>query len=366
MGSDFDDPSRRGQGRQPSDRFPGYDGMEIAALRRYITRRSDTAERRRVEAWAAESVARRQYLTAMRQLYERGSVEVADDTAAAWQRIAARMEPPEAPSVEAPQYVAPWEEPAVRVDVRRQPVRILGGAFAPRRRRMPVIAAAAAAVFVLGGGALILRDRAPVPASAPDASMRQIATARGQRAEVQLGDGSQVVLGVASRLRFASDFGARSRDLYLEGTAYFDVAHDTTRPFRVHTACAITENISTRFAVTAYPETRATQVVVAEGAVALKTPLAAGTTRAVLTRGQLGRLALGDTTATVRAVDPAQHTAWMQDQLVFHDTPLADVVAELRRWYDVDLRIGDSSLQDVPITASFTAESFYEAITVVT
>lgn len=341
--------------------------MESAALRRYVTGESDAAERRRVEAWAAESGERRRYLAAMRELYQRGAAEERDEAAAAWARIAARMEPPATPAEKTPAYVAPWEAPAVRVDVRqRRPPRVLAGAFESRRRWPSLIGVAATLLVLIGGGTLVLYNQPEVTApAAPAVAMRQIATAKGQRAEIQLSDGSRVILGVDSRLRFPEQFGGEARDLHLEGTAYFDVAHDDARPFLVHTANAVTQDIGTKFVVTAYPETGATQVVVTEGAVALGATDTPAAERVVLTEGRLGRLASADSAPTVRTVDPAPYIAWTRGELVFRDAPLSEVVAELRRWYDRDIRLGDPSLGDVPLTASFVVESFQEAVEVV-
>src|SRR5436190_1648478 len=68
--------------------------------------------------------------------------------------------------------------------------------------------------------------------------------------------------------RSAADYGTH-RDLYLDGEAYFQVAHDARRPLRVHTAASVTEDLGTAFAIRAYADQVATEVVVAEGRVAL-------------------------------------------------------------------------------------------------
>ena len=196
--------------------------------------------------------------------------------------------------------------------------------------------------------------------------MRVISTATGQRADIRLSDGSRVALGVASRLRLAPDFGERSRDVYLDGTAYFDVVHDTTRPFRVHTPTAVTQDVGTRFVVTAYQESGSTQVVVAEGAVTLRAPTDSAAHAVQLGAGSLARITREGTPVMVRAVDPAQYMAWMDGRLVFHDTPLSDVVAELHRWYDEDIRLGDSTLARLPFSASFDVESFDQSVQVIT
>jgi len=346
------------------DDFSDYDGLELAALRRYIAGQSDGAEQRRVHAWAAEKASRRRYLAAMRRLYERSPAGEREETAAMWTRIAERMERPPARPADTPAYVAPWEQPVVHVDVRRRPPRVLAGGFVPPVRWPVLVGTAAALAAMVGGGTVLLRTR-PHSASVAAVEMRQIATAKGQRAELRLSDGTRVVLGVDSRLQFPSAFGTGSRDLRLDGTAYFDVVHDAARPFVVHTTDAILEDIGTQFVVTAYAEQRATRVVVSGGAVALE-GVRSPAGRVVLTKGQLGELTSPDGAPRVRAVDPARYSAWMRGELVLQDTPLSEVAAELGRWYDGEVRLGDSSLADVPLSASFTAESFSEAITVIT
>lgn len=294
-----------GSGSDPRHGFSGFQGMELTVLRRYVTGEIGAGERRRVESWAAEAAE------------------------AAWRRIMARMEPSTADQT--PGYRAPWDAQAVRVGVRHERgarrTRVLRGAFQHESSHW-LLALSVAAVFAAVGIQVV--RTAPDRPAAPVTTMRTVTTSRGQCAEIQPGDGTAVVLGVASRLRFASNFGDSTRDVYLDGTAYFRVVHDTTKPFTVHTANAVVRDVGTRFVVRAYSGDASTVVVVAEGSVALRA--AGATTRdAVLTRDQLGVLAVGATTATVSPVDPSRYLAWMQGELLFHDTPLGDVTRELRR-----------------------------------
>src|SRR5205823_9940716 len=82
-------------------------------------------------------------------------------------------------------------------------------------------------------------------------------------------DGTQVTLAPQSRLRYPADYGAARRELYLDGEAYFQVTPDSQRPLRVHTAASVTEDLGTAFAIRAYADQVATEVVVAQGRVAL-------------------------------------------------------------------------------------------------
>ncbi|MGA9838618.1 MAG: FecR domain-containing protein [Gemmatimonadaceae bacterium] len=350
-------------GPDPRERFSGFQGMDLPALHRYVTGESTENEQRRIEAWAHESADRRRYLDVMRRLATRGRRN--STAAAAWRAIMTQME--SAADADGPDYQPPWEAPAVQVAVgRRQRTRVLQGAFKSYRSRWALLFSTAAAVLIVtagvrAAGSTTARAAAPAPPT-----MRVVTTTRGQQAEIRLDDGTRVVLGVDSRLRFAADFGTRARDVYLDGTAYFRVAHDSTKPFAVHTANAITQDVGTRFVVRSYPGDGRTAVVVTEGAVELRAPGAVSEKEAVLIRDQLGVLVDGRSVAVVSPVDPARYTAWMKGELVFRDTPLRDVVRELRRWYAVDVELGDSTLARMPFSASFAVETSRQAISTVT
>lgn len=195
--------------------------------------------------------------------------------------------------------------------------------------------------------------------------VRVARTVRGGRQAIHLGDGTRVVLGPASTLRYPAEFGAGSRDVTLAGEAFFEVVHDAAHPFRVHAGTAAAEDIGTAFGVRAYPEDSVVRVVVRDGSVSLG--VGGGSSRgaarqAVLTRGELGSLAAGGANVTVRRVDVATYLGWMDGRLVFDETPLADVAAQLGRWYEVSFRIADPALARRRLTASFTAESLADVL----
>ena len=113
-------------------------------------------------------------------------------------------------------------------------------------------------------------------------------SAVGKRDSVRLADGSRVILGPASQLVVPAAFGQRGREVELHGEAYFDVVHDTTRPFVVRAGDATIRDIGTSFAVRSDSGPRL-QVVVTAGAVALR-----GRTdsAAILHAGDVGTVAV--------------------------------------------------------------------------
>ena len=215
-----------------------------------------------------------------------------------------------------------------------------------RRRPFPVSILVAAAVLIVA----VLVDRAISHRSATPGVVREIATSTGQRATIDLADGSRVILGPRSRISTPEHFGEGPRDVTLEGEAYFEVRHDSTHPFRVHAAGGVAEDIGTRFVVRAYAGEPALRVVVAEGRVSVTR---SGGAPVALGAGQLASFDDAGT-ASVRPVDTAAYVAFSDGRLVFDGTPLDEVVSELGRWYDLDVRLAAPEFAGHHISASFT------------
>ncbi len=190
------------------------------------------------------------------------------------------------------------------------------------------------------------------------AAMTEVTTLRGQRATLRLADGTRVSLGMASRLRYPRAFGVTSRDVYLDGDAYFEVAHDSAHLFEVHTEHGVICDIGTSFGVHAYSSSPLSEVVVAEGQVAFATTPEGIRSPGVLMlhAADYARIDDGKSTVVLHGVRPSDYLGWTEGRLTFHDTPLNEVIAELGRWYDFDVRLADTSIGNRRLTASFTNE----------
>lgn len=202
---------------------------------------------------------------------------------------------------------------------------------------------AAAAAFVA-----FVMTRPPAPTAAPGAT-KTFATKTGQRDSVLLADGSRVILGPESRLTVSADFGTSARSVELVGDAMFDVRHDPAKPFSVHVANAIVEDLGTTFTIESDVHDTTT-VAVISGSVRLR---AAGASEsATLAAGDRGSLtANGSVRAYRQAVVPAD-SSWTHGVLEFHDASMRRVAGEVRRWFGVDLKVADSSLLSVPLTTT--------------
>jgi transmembrane sensor len=186
---------------------------------------------------------------------------------------------------------------------------------------------------------------------------RVFLTARGQRATLSLDDGTQVVLAPASRLT------VDGRSARLDGEAFFTVVHDPRTPFVVHAGRVMATDKGTRFDVRAYPEDSTVRVAVDEGQVAVTAVTAANTPAIALAGGDAATVTPSGQAAVDRGVENIG--AWTTGRLELHNTPAREAVRALARWYDVDLRLGDSTLAAVPLTASFRDEPVDEVLHIV-
>lgn len=331
-------------------------------LIRYFSGEISAEERHALEAWLASDPDNHGALERLRELWEASTdIPYTPDTESALKALKERAVLRAAGPID--------------LDVER--VRGSGARRASvtgTRSRIPRTLRIAAMIAAVLGGGVVVQQMILQPRSdtGETTDPRVVATGPGQLRTLVLGDGTTVMLSVASRLEVPAEYGRSARNLYLIGEAYFDVTHDAGRPFRVRTSRGIAEDLGTRFNVRAYPETAALEVVVAEGSVALsRTPPArpeegdpAAETRAaaVIEAGDLGRLEADGMVLVEHDVDLATRLAWIERRLAFDQMPLREVLAQLGRWYDLDTQVTDSTLASQPVTVSFDNEALSEVL----
>jgi transmembrane sensor len=317
---------------------------------RYLSGECTTEEQQAIDAWIAADASHAQLIASMRRVWTEASTPLPHlDENAAWLALQARRNVAQRPA---------------RTGLTMPPS--LRKPSAPRFGwRTRAIAAGLVVATVLGAaGWWKHTEELKVAVVGPP---REYVTERGQRAEVTLIDGTRVWLSADSHLEVPQSYGATTRDVTLDGEAYFIVQHDVNRPFRVHAGASVSEDLGTEFDVRAYPGDSGAVVIVASGRVALHHAAASGAQEEAtqLSRGQMGRLDKSGAVSVVDNVDVEGSLAWRKGRLAFEERPLRDVARELERWYDIDIALDDSALANTPLTASFTNQSADQALSIV-
>lgn len=165
-----------------------------------------------------------------------------------------------------------------------------------------------------------------------------LVTPRGSEYSLTLADGTRVWLNAASRLRFFTSDRSRERRVWLEGEAYFEVAHDARRPFIVESGGQSIRVLGTRFNINTYEGDRAIYTTLVEGSVAI-TPHTGGDA-VMLEPGQQAEYSRRKNGAiAVKAVDTSLATAWMNGTFIFEHASVDEIMESLSRWYDFEFEV---------------------------
>ena len=167
-----------------------------------------------------------------------------------------------------------------------------------------------------------------------DSGYEEIYVPKGERLQMMFQDGTRAYVNSDSRLKYPKKFALSSREVYLEGEAYFVVSKNSHRPFIVNLNGPAVHVLGTSFDVQAYPENKDITVCLDEGRVNLTLVYNKESERCTITRH----------------ADIHLSSLWKKNVIAFKDAPLSEVIKVLNRWYDVDFKIEDQSAWDVYFT----------------
>ncbi|HZG26262.1 MAG TPA: FecR domain-containing protein [Chitinophagaceae bacterium] len=184
-----------------------------------------------------------------------------------------------------------------------------------------------------------------------------------QRQLLNLPDGSTVILNANSKLEYPPDFSTNSRDVYLNGEAYFDVKHNPEKPFIVHTGSISTKVLGTAFNIHAYRSQRFVEVTVTRGKVEVK---AKEKLLGVLQKNEQITFNTGTEDYARKVVSPDPVIAWRKNELYFDDITFAEAALVLSNRYHVTIEFTNEKIRDCQFSAAFNNSTTLEhALTVI-
>lgn len=159
--------------------------------------------------------------------------------------------------------------------------------------------------------------------------MAQVTTGFGEKKEVTLPDGSQIVLNACSELQYPSQFIGEKREVKLTGEAYFKVKSNPKQPFSVHTSEFQVEVLGTEFNIKSYSHDQIQSVEVESGKVQVTLP----EDRIRLKKQE--QIYLNKQSGEYSKLKRSENkvAVWRNGALHFYQTPLTDVAKELERRY---------------------------------
>mgnify|MGYP006343318381 CR=1 FL=1 len=172
----------------------------------------------------------------------------------------------------------------------------------------------------------------------------------GERAKVQLPDGTKVNINSASQISYPHDFNGERRIVELDGEAYFEVTSDSRKPFYVLAGETKVHVLGTAFNVSAYREDRQTEVALLRGKVSFDVKDKVY----VLVPGEIATLNRESGETIVRKGDVAAIVDWKAGRFNFEDMSLEELTVKLSRWYGVTFVFSDEAVKKLRFSGAMT------------
>lgn len=240
--------------------------------------------------------------------------------------------------------------------------------------------AAASAIAVIFAIGFWINNR-----SSSKKQQEAIVAGKGSRSRSLLPDGTTVWLNVSSRLYYENDFSGATREVRLEGEAFFDVVKQSNRPFIVHTSGIDIKVLGTAFNVKSYPEDKTVETTLYRGQV--KVFRHDDSAKTVVELRPNEKLVLSKQAAietinlseqnnqplqasaglTITYIDSTKkeneriETAWLFGRLEFRGDSFEDLAKKLERWYNVTIVFTDEKVKQLTVNGSFEGETVEQA-----
>ena len=249
---------------------------------------------------------------------------------------------------------------------------------------------AAAALILTIGGITYFHHSSPKPTVGETATHWLQSTTRPTQKDVlTLPDGTVVTLNSATTIKYPDHFSDSTREVYLEGEAFFDVSKNPGHPFIIHADKMNIRVLGTSFNVKSYKNEPSAEATLITGSIEVtlndrpsdriilkpKEKLVVQNNR--VTRKQLGlaqvtpdsagkstRYALTNLTYFHNNANTVVETSWVENKLVFSNKDFIDISGDLERWYGVHIEFMTERAKHYNFSGYFEKETLPEALDV--
>lgn len=180
-----------------------------------------------------------------------------------------------------------------------------------------------------------------------------VAESGNAKKEVVLSDGTHIWLNKSSMLRYPETFKGKERKVYIEGEAYFDVAKNPSMPFVIETSQSVVTVLGTEFNLRARKNEALIVVTVTEGKVSFAGKQTKTSNPVYLMAGDKGLLNNFINELHVEKAQDPNNLAWKTGKLVFNNTPLDKVAADLSSYFNTTITVESDAKKEIPFTSTF-------------
>lgn len=178
---------------------------------------------------------------------------------------------------------------------------------------------------------------------------------KDQISKIVLPDSSVVWVNSHSKITYNNKFGVDNRAIKLVGQAFFQAAKNKKLPMVVTANKLEVKVLGTRFDVSAYPEDKSVKVVLESGKVELN-QAEGNSFHYKLAPGEMATYTVSNSKVVVDKVDTRLYTSWKEGLMIFRDDPMAVVINQLERRFNISIEVSDPEIYKSVFTATINNE----------
>jgi ferric-dicitrate binding protein FerR (iron transport regulator) len=180
--------------------------------------------------------------------------------------------------------------------------------------------------------------------------------------DIELPDGSNVTLNQKSKLKYKKKLFSDTREVKLEGEAFFQVKKDPEKPFMIYAGKTTTKVLGTSFNVDAKDTATFVGVTVKSGKVAFYETTNSEKQKLLLTAGETGAFLTSNSKMEKRKNDNLNFLAWKTRIILFDNAPMSEVCSELGAYFDTTIVISQPILNKQNLSARFQDKTLDEIL----
>lgn len=221
-----------------------------------------------------------------------------------------------------------------------------------KKQKRSVLKYAAILILLLASSFFLWKQQSSEIDNTADSSILLVTTSIGENKEVVLSDGTKVVLNSNSILSYPTNFSGKTRSVVLKGEAFFDVTENKEKPFMVSMDNDIKIKVlGTSFNLKSYPDDENVEAILVSGKVRIIEEKENKV--AVLRPSQRATYNKKDDKLIIDNVDTDNFTAWKRGVMVYDETPMTQVINDLKRAYNITVKIKSSNIKNYKYTGIF-------------
>jgi ferric-dicitrate binding protein FerR (iron transport regulator) len=174
-----------------------------------------------------------------------------------------------------------------------------------------------------------------------DILWKEILVERGQKENIILPDGTQVILDSGSYFKYPHDFKGKARKVLISGEGYFNVTKNESKPFIVIANQAEIKVLGTQFNVKAWQYINHVAIAVVEGKVSFGPKDEKQKEKVLVSKGQISILHNNGPPTKPRHTSIDKHLNWLDRNLIYENVPLREILGQLERWYNIDFILSE-------------------------